>query len=122
MSTTTDFTKMPNDLSSPATSAPDNGAIPTGAHSPTHAATAAGMDAATQRRFERMVSGAHQAVDSAAESMAQAAEALRVKANRLGELEAEYADAARGQVREHPLSYLAGALLLGVLLGRLTSR
>ena len=77
-------------------------------------------DSAAQQRFERVVSGAHEAVDSAAESMAQAAEALRNKANRLGEMEKEYAEACRASVREHPLSYLAGAVLLGVLIGRLS--
>ncbi len=79
-----------------------------------------GADAAAQQRFERVVSGAHEAVDSAAESMAQAAETLRNKANRLGEMEREYAEACRASVREHPLSYLAGAVLLGVLIGRLS--
>ena len=80
----------------------------------------AGGDSAAQQRFERVVSGAHEAVDSAAESMAQAAETLRAKANRLGEMEKEYAEACRTSVREHPLSYLAGAVLLGVLIGRLS--
>jgi len=77
-------------------------------------------DSAAQQRFERVVSGAHEAVDSAAESMAQAAEALRNKASRLSEMEKEYAEACRASVREHPLSYLAGAVLLGVLIGRLS--
>ena len=77
-------------------------------------------DSAAQQRFERVVSGAHEAVDSAAESMAQAAETLRNKANKLGEMEKEYAEACRASVREHPLSYLAGAVLLGVLIGRLS--
>lgn len=77
-------------------------------------------DSAAQQRFERVVSSAHEAVDSAAESMAQAAETLRNKANRLGEMEKEYAEACRASVREHPLSYLAGAVLLGVLIGRLS--
>lgn len=81
---------------------------------------ASGADSATQQRFERVVSGAHEAVDSAAESMAQAAETLRNKANRLSEMEKEYAEACRASVREHPLSYLAGAVLLGVLIGRLS--
>ena len=77
-------------------------------------------DSAAQQRFERVVSGAHEAVDSAAESMAQAAETLRNKANRLSEMEKEYAEACRASAREHPLSYLAGAVLLGVLIGRLS--
>jgi hypothetical protein len=79
-----------------------------------------GAASARGERFEKVVSGAHEAVDSAAESIAQAADALRDKANRLGDMEKEYAEACRSSVREHPLSYLAGALLLGVLIGRLS--
>jgi ElaB/YqjD/DUF883 family membrane-anchored ribosome-binding protein len=81
-----------------------------------------GIDTATERRFERVVSGAHDAVDTAAESVAQAAERLRTQAQRFTEIEREYAEAARNRVREHPLSAIAAALLLGVLLGRLSSR
>lgn len=75
---------------------------------------------AAHPRLDKVVSSAHEAVDSAAESMAQAAETLRNKADRLSEMEKEYAEACRASVREHPLSYLAGALLLGVLVGRLS--
>lgn len=82
----------------------------------------AGIDPATGRRFERVVSGAHEAVDTAAESVAQAAERLRNQAQRFTEIEREYAEAARNRVREHPLSAIAAALLLGVLIGRVSSR
>lgn len=81
-----------------------------------------GMDAAAERRFERVVSGAHEAVDTAAESVAQAADRLRSQAQRFTEIEREYAEAARNRVREHPLSAIAAALLLGVLIGRVSSR
>jgi ElaB/YqjD/DUF883 family membrane-anchored ribosome-binding protein len=104
---------MANDMSSDQAYSSNNGTGNTGNGSD-------GASAARQQRFERVVSGAHEAVDSAAESIAQAAEALRDKANRLGEMEKEYAEACRSSVREHPLSYLAGALLLGVLIGRLS--
>jgi hypothetical protein len=89
---------------------------------PTGAGTAAGsgMDPATERRFERVVSGAHEAVDSAAESVAQAAERLRTQAQRFSDFERECAETCRARVRDNPLSYLAGALVLGVLLGRLS--
>lgn len=92
-------------------------------HTGTGAAGAGGTgtgDSDAQQRFEKVVSGAHEAVDSAAESVAQAAETLRNKAARLSEMEKEYAEACRASVRDHPLSYLAGALLLGVLVGRLS--
>lgn len=80
-----------------------------------------GMDAeAMERRFERVVSSAHEAVDTAAESVQQAAEKLRTQARRFSDFEEECAEACRVRVRDNPLSYLAGALLLGVLLGRLS--
>ncbi|MEK8029455.1 hypothetical protein AACH06_01365 [Ideonella sp. DXS29W] len=76
--------------------------------------------AARGERFERVVNTAHAAVDAAAESVAQAAEVLRDKAHRLGETEQAYAEACRASVREHPLSYLAGAVIVGLLIGRLS--
>ena len=107
---------MANDLSSDPAYSSNSTSGSSGANGAT---SGNGSDAAAarQQRFERVVSGAHEAVDSAAESIAQAAEALRDKANRLGEMEKEYAESCRASVREHPLSYLAGALLLGVLIG-----
>jgi ElaB/YqjD/DUF883 family membrane-anchored ribosome-binding protein len=79
-----------------------------------------GMDPATERRFERVVTGAHEAVDSAATSIQQASERLRTQAQRFTDFEREMAETCRVRVRENPLSYLAGALVLGVLLGRLS--
>lgn len=109
---------MANDLSNdPPYGGGDRGPGETSSGAGTNGSGAA---AARGERFEKVVSGAHDAVDSAAESIAQAADALRDKANRLGDMEKEYAEACRSSVREHPLSYLAGALLLGVLIGRLS--
>ncbi|WP_374672860.1 hypothetical protein [Ideonella sp.] len=71
-------------------------------------------------RFERVVSGAHEAVDSAAESLAQAAEQLRHKASRMAELEREYMEAARGCVRDHPMASVAAAAAIGWLIGRMS--
>jgi len=108
---------MANEMPSSNTDLPGAGL---GAGLGTSAAdTAANMEAAAERRFERVVSGAHVAVDSAAESVAQAADRLRTQAQRFTDFEREFADAARGRVREHPLSAIAAALLLGVLIGRL---
>lgn len=76
--------------------------------------------AAQGDRFERVVNTAHEAVDAAAESVAQAAEVLRDKAQRLGERERAYVEACRAGVRGHPLSCLAGAVIVGLLIGRLT--
>lgn len=108
---------MANDLSNDSPYNADRGSDGSGSAT---GANGAGGAAGRGERFEKVVSGAHDAVDSAAESIAQAADALRDKANRLGDLEKEYAEACRASVREHPLSYLAGALLLGVLIGRLS--
>lgn len=99
---------------------PNNPAIPP-ATKTNDSAAGAGMDpAAMERRFERVVSSAHEAVDTAAESVQQAAEKLRTQAQRFSDFEQECADACRVRIRENPLSYLAGALLLGVLVGRLS--
>lgn len=108
---------MANDLSSDQAFSNTTGAANAGNGNGSSAGRAG---ASGNQRFERVVSGAHEAVDTAAESIAQAAEALRDRANKLGEMEKEYAEACRSSVREHPLSYLAGALLLGVLIGRLS--
>ncbi|WP_374562720.1 hypothetical protein [Ideonella sp.] len=96
---------------------------PTGSNADTSRSANPGngsADSSAHPRLDKVVSSAHEAVDSAAESMAQAAETLRNKADRLSAMEKEYAEACRASVREHPLSYLAGALLLGVLVGRLS--
>lgn len=108
---------MSNDLSNDSPYEGERGANGGGPAAGSNGHAASG---ARSERFEKVVSSAHEAVDSAAESMAQAADALRDKANRLGEMEKEYAEACRASVREHPLSYLAGALLLGVVIGRLS--
>lgn len=108
---------MANDLSNDSAYDANRGSEGARAGSGANGSGAAGSRG---ERFDKAVSGAHQAVDSAAESIAQAADALRDKANRLGDMEKEYAEACRTSVREHPLSYLAGALLLGVLIGRLS--
>lgn len=97
---------------------PNNPAMPTSGKPDD--STGGGMDpAAMERRFERVVSSAHEAVDTAAVSVQQAAEKLRTQAQRFSDFEQEAAEACRTRIRENPLSYIAGALLLGVLIGRL---
>ena len=76
--------------------------------------------AAMDRRFERVVSTAHEAVDTAAESVQLAAEKLRTQAQRFSDFEQQAADACRVRIRESPLAYIGGALLLGVLIGRMS--
>jgi ElaB/YqjD/DUF883 family membrane-anchored ribosome-binding protein len=97
---------------------PNNPAVPP-AGKPNDSTGGAMDPAAMERRFERVVSSAHEAVDTAAESVQQAAEKLRTQAQRFTDFEQECAEACRVRIRENPLSYIAGALLLGVLIGRL---
>src|SRR5689334_1612031 len=100
---------------------PNNPAMPPTGTNNDGASGGVGMDtAAMDRRFERVVSSAHEAVDTAAESVQQAAEKLRGQAQRFSDFEQECAEACRLRIRENPLSYLAGAVLLGVLIGRLS--
>ena len=99
---------------------PNNPVIPP-VGKPNDTEAGAGMDAAAMdRRFERVVSSAHEAVDTAAESVQLAAEKLRTQAQRFSDFEQEAADACRVRIRESPLAYIGGALLLGVLIGRLS--
>ncbi|MBI5271756.1 MAG: hypothetical protein HY856_18990 [Burkholderiales bacterium] len=121
-------TALPRHLYANMSNDADMGSSPGGAAgSVPGAGTSAGMGAAggagtmaADPRFERVVSGAHGAVDSAAESLAQAAEQLRHKAARMAELEREYMEAARGCVRDHPMASVAAAAAIGWLIGRMS--
>jgi ElaB/YqjD/DUF883 family membrane-anchored ribosome-binding protein len=100
---------------------PNNPVIPPVGKTNDSATGTGGMDpAAMERRFERVVTSAHEAVDTAAVSVQQAAEKLRTQAQRFSDFEEEAAEACRARVRENPLAYLAGAVLVGVLIGRLS--
>jgi ElaB/YqjD/DUF883 family membrane-anchored ribosome-binding protein len=100
---------------------PNNPAMPPAGKTNDSATAGGAMDpVAMERRFERVVTSAHEAVDTAAESVQQAAEKLRTQAQRFSDFEQEAAEACRVRVRENPLAYVAGALLVGVLIGRLS--
>jgi ElaB/YqjD/DUF883 family membrane-anchored ribosome-binding protein len=79
---------------------------------------------------QRVVQGAHDVVDRVAEkaapvvdrarnSMNEAAAMLQARAEQLGEMQAEYAETARSRVRENPLTAVAGAFVVGMLVARL---
>lgn len=83
-------------------------------------------------RAQRVVQGAHQAVDRVAartvpaveqwmNTAAHAGETLNQQADRLGELQEQWVSDARETVRQHPLASVFGALVLGMLVARLTA-
>lgn len=88
---------------------------------------------APQRFIERMVQGAHEAIDRAASVAVPAVDRLSTQARRAGHVVNDRADQlgtmqdqwiadARDTVRQHPLAMVAGGLALGWLIGRLTAR
>jgi ElaB/YqjD/DUF883 family membrane-anchored ribosome-binding protein len=94
---------------------------------------AASIDEESKRLAERMTQGAHAAIDRAAERVAPAVDRwgaqlmrtgdrLHEQVQRLEALQAQWADNCRGTVRQHPLTVVAGALVFGMLVGRLTAR
>lgn len=114
--------------------APDTGAVAgTQSASPsTHGhAPAPGSSGMQNDLFQRVVQGAHQTVDSLAETaaphvqrlqegMSSAADALPQHAERLRELGDEWTETLRTTVRENPLAALATAVAVGLLISRLT--
>jgi len=107
----------------------DTGAS-TGSMSGGDAMGSSGMSA--DRTLERLVQGAHQAVDSLAakagpaverlkSSMDTASESMHQRADQLNAMQEEWIESARTTVREHPLASLAAAVAVGMLISRLTS-
>ncbi len=81
--------------------------------------------------MDRVVKGAHETIDKLAESAAphvqQMQESvggvntmLHERADQARELGAEWAEALRSTVREHPMAALATALAAGLVIARLT--
>lgn len=81
--------------------------------------------------FERVVQGAHQAIDSLAETAAphvqrlqqgfsSAGGTLHTRVDQAREVGDEWAESLRVTVRENPLAAVATALAVGVLIARLT--
>lgn len=74
-----------------------------------------------ERKLDRAVKATHEVVDRAAGTVEQAAGKLRSSYDHMLEIEHEWADTARSRVREHPLTSIAMALAVGLVVGRLTS-
>lgn len=81
--------------------------------------------------IERVVQGAHEAIDRVAattipaveqltQKASHAGDVLHERADRLGELQEQLLEDARHTVREHPIASVLGAVALGMLVARLT--
>jgi ElaB/YqjD/DUF883 family membrane-anchored ribosome-binding protein len=123
---------------------PANSPFPTSSASPATPATSTVNDvankadaavdkgaAATHDVLNKVVQGAHQAIDRMAESAAPAVqrvqdgvhaagEALTQRAHDARELGDEWCESLRCTVRDNPLTAVATALAVGVLIARLT--
>lgn len=115
------------------TTTPANTPFPTSSASPAAPATtpAAGKPTAeTGDVLNRVVQGAHGAIDRMAETAAPAVQRLQEgvqaasdtlsqRADDARALSEEWAESLRSSVREHPLAAIATALAVGVLVARL---
>lgn len=95
--------------------------------------TSANPGAATDDVMNRVVQGAHEAVDRVAEKagpaverlksgVAGAAESLQSHAEEFGAMQEQWMQNARGCVRDHPLATVAIAVGVGMLLSRMVAR
>ncbi|MGH8765594.1 MAG: hypothetical protein ACRET8_07735 [Burkholderiales bacterium] len=71
---------------------------------------------------ERVVSGAHDAVDKVAGAANSASRQIGRKGDELLKVKDRYLDQATGQLRDHPLAALGTAVLAGFLLTILLTR
>jgi ElaB/YqjD/DUF883 family membrane-anchored ribosome-binding protein len=122
---------LPDSSSSASNTAPSDGLDVGSGHAP-----APGGDNSVQREatdmFARVVQGAHDTVDRLAETAAphvqrlsqgvdNASDTLHQRADQVRETGDEWAESLRHTVRENPLTALAAALAVGVIVARLTS-
>jgi ElaB/YqjD/DUF883 family membrane-anchored ribosome-binding protein len=71
--------------------------------------------------IDRLKSGAHEAVDKAANATSQAADAIGQKGEQLKNAEQQFVEDCRGYIHENPVASLAIAVGAGFLLSRLMS-
>jgi hypothetical protein len=110
-----------------------NPATPTTGHRPEHSSADAKIDDAaqmahqtTERVADKAVTGidrlsgtTHRAINSAADATLSAADWASTVADQANEMQSRVTEAARGSIRERPLMIVAGALVLGYLIGRI---
>jgi hypothetical protein len=90
----------------------------TGAARTAHETTDNLTDKATAQ-VGRLSNSAHRAVDSAADVAASAAGWASNVADQAGEFQAKAVDSASAAIRRKPIAVVAGALVVGYLLGRM---
>jgi ElaB/YqjD/DUF883 family membrane-anchored ribosome-binding protein len=71
--------------------------------------------------IDRVKSGAHEAVDKAADAATQAAGAIGQKGEQLKNAEQQFVEDCRGYIHDNPVASLAIAVGAGFLLSRLLS-
>lgn len=69
--------------------------------------------------MDRVVQGAHQAVDRLAEKATPALDAMSGHADQWGAMQEEWVENARTTVRDHPLAAIGAAVLFGMVIARL---
>ena len=70
-------------------------------------------------QVDRLSGTAHRAVNSAADAASSAAEWASAIPEQAKQLQAQLTEAASASIRERPIAIVAGALVVGYLLGRL---
>ena len=70
-------------------------------------------------QLDRLSGTAHRAVDSAHDAASTAAEFVSALPDQAKEMQAKFTESACASIRARPLSTVAGALVVGYLLGRL---
>jgi hypothetical protein len=73
----------------------------------------------TAAQVDRLGDAAHRAVDSAAEAASSAAEWASTVPEQAKQIKTQLTDAASASIRARPIATVAGALVVGYLLGRL---
>lgn len=79
-----------------------------------------GLHGSGAKVMDRVVQGAHQAVDRLAEKAGPAIDAVSGHADQWNAAQEEWVESARNTVREHPLAALGAAVLFGMVVSRLT--
>ena len=70
-------------------------------------------------QVDRLSGTAHRAVNSAADAASSAAEWASAIPEHAKQVQTRVTEAANASIREHPIAIVAGALVVGYLLGRL---
>jgi len=98
---------------------PANAKIEDVAHAAHQAADRIADKAASQ--VDRLSGTAHRAVNSAADAASSAAEWASTVPEQAKQVQARLTEAASASIRERPIAIVAGALVIGYLLGRMGS-